>query len=91
MISSRVVWKSTFTHLKAVAKDSSPSITFCISNIYLEYSVDDMHRHCASLGVRVRFIYDISKVSLGARAFMFVVGVNDAATIQDGKFICCVS
>jgi hypothetical protein len=82
---TRIVGKSTFTNLKAAAKDSSPSITFCISNISLDYSVDDMRRHCASLGVRVRFIYDISKVSLGARAFKLAVGVNDSATIQDGN------
>ena len=81
----RIVGKTIFSNLKVAPRDTSPLAVFCASNVSHEYSINDIRKHCNELGIRVRFIYDISAVNQVAKAFKLAIGSNDASIVQDGK------
>ena len=79
--STRIVGKAVGSSLKAAAKDNSSIAVFCISNVSFDLSIDDIRKHCREIGVRIRFIYDVTKGNYNARAFKLAVGVNEVIKI----------
>ena len=83
--SVRVVGKAVCSTLKAAPRDTSPLAIFCVSNVSWEHTVNDIRKHCAGLGIKVRFVYDITSRNQVARAFKLAIGSNDTMIVQDCK------
>jgi len=59
--------------------------TFCVSNVGSEYSVNDIRKHCADLGVRVLFAFDITNDSARTKSFKLAVPMSDSDVIMDAE------
>jgi hypothetical protein len=84
--SYRVVGKASFAHLKAAPrapKDTTPLAVFCVSNISTGYDVEDICNHCLDIGVRTRFVFDISRSNWMGKAFKVAIGASDLLKFQD--------
>ena len=71
--------------IKAAEKDLAPMDIFCVSNVSSEFGVEDVRKHCVSLGVRIRFLYDITASHMKSRAFKLAIGRVDKAIITDAN------
>jgi len=48
-------------------------VVYCVSNVSYDYSVDDIRQYCLDMGVRVLFVFDISRSDGNARTFKLVL------------------
>ena len=69
--------------LQAGERNRVEKITFCVSNVGENYSVNDIRQHCWDLNIKVLFCFDISSVTAYTRAFKLAVPATACDTIMD--------
>jgi len=69
--------------LKAATQIKQSKAVFCVSNVSMDLTVLDMKNHCADLGVRLFFCYNITTSGRSARAFKLAVSNEHKGIITD--------
>ena len=81
--SIKLTGQRSFSTLKAAERKTTELAVFCISNVGVNYTVNDIRSHSASLGARARYCFEITSVSSDARSFKLAVASTDANLITD--------
>jgi hypothetical protein len=73
----RVVGRAEGGSIKAAAVTSIPKSVYCVSNIGLEYTVNDVKKQCHDNGIRVLWCFDITAANRSSRAFKIAIAECD--------------
>jgi hypothetical protein len=82
--STRMIGIRSSSNLRAAdPRQPTEKTVFCLSNLSLNCSVDDIKSHCKSIKVRVLFCFDISNGQYSSKAFKLAVPTTDASIVYD--------
>jgi hypothetical protein len=73
----RVIGRAEGGSIKAAAVISTPKSVYCVSNIGLEYTVNDLKKQCQDNGIRVLWCFDITAANRSSRAFKIAIAECD--------------
>ena len=81
--SVKLTGQRSFSTLKAAERKNTELAVFCISNVGLNYTVNDIRSHSASLGARAIYCYEINSFNSDARSFKLAVASTNTNLITD--------
>jgi len=73
----RIIGRSETGVIKAAVAPTINKLVYCVSNIGLDYSVNDVKKHCLDNGIRVLSCYDITDANRSSRAFIIAISEID--------------
>jgi hypothetical protein len=82
----KIVGRAACSSLKAASPVKRPfteKAVFCVSNVRVGFSENDIRGHCRDMGVPVLFCFDISKANIPAKAFKLAVRLVDKGKVEN--------